>query len=500
MAETIMLAFDVGTSGVKCSMITEKGQVIDAESGNYNTYYDNRGIAEQSPQDWWRNICIAMQKIAERNPEAMNSIAAIGVSGHMLGCVPVDKNGEPLCKAMIHSDSRAREEFEEVDKKVGAQRLYEMSGNVLDARSSLCKILWIKKNAPEVYAHTAKFLQSKDYIVSKLTGNIDTTDYSDACHAELIDIAAGCYDQSILSELGVSSGKLPNLYCGTDVVGKLTPEAARMLGIPSGIPVIAGGGDGACGSLGSGNVRSGDAYLNLGTTAWIAQVVETPVIDPHRRVFNIMNLDGKTCSLYGAIQSGGNSISWLQRLLSIADVKVINEIASEIAPGSDGLVFLPYLDGERSPVFDSQARGVFIGASQIHGPGHFSRAVFEGVAFALNSVLEVFRERVSINTLRAVGGGIHSMLWREIIADVCQIDIQILNVDAANATSLGVAAAAGVGIGVFKDLDHAIKHIQVKQTYKPQERIDAYLRNEKVYKTLYPALKEQMHRLSHGGS
>lgn len=496
MPDAVILACDVGTSGVKCSMITGAGVVLDSETAAYDTIYLPGGISEQKPGDWWNSICAAVRKLAERNAQHSKNIAAIGVSGHMLGCVPVAADGSALGNAMIHSDSRAREQFARVDAAIGAQRLYEMSGNVLDARSPLCKILWLKENAPEIYNKTAKFLQSKDYVVSRLTGNIDTTDYSDACHAELMDIRSRSYDQGLFAELGIDFSKLPQLHKGCEVVGKTTAEAARALGIPDGIPVIAGGGDGACGSLGAGNIAVGDAYLSLGTTAWIAQVSAEPVIDPQSRVFNIMNLDGESCSVYGAMQAAGSSIVWIQRLLGIDDLGELNRIAGAVEPGCGGLVFLPYLDGERSPIFDAQAKGVFMGMSQTHDRGHFARAVFEGVAYALKNILDIFRERGELDAIRAIGGGVKSELWRGIIADVCRIGIQTLSVAAADSTSLGVAAAAGVGAGIFSDMRQATSFIRVQDTLEPGNIRPAYERNYSVYKGLYPSLKDAMHALA----
>ena len=496
MPEAVILACDVGTSGVKCSMITGKGDVLDSETASYGTIYLPGGIAGQNPEDWWSSICKTVRLLAERNCAYVKSIAAIGVSGHMLGCVPVAEDGAALGNAMIHSDSRAWKQFKRAAADIGAQQLYEMSGNVLDARSPLCKILWIKENAPEIYKKTAKFLQSKDYVVSQLTGNIDTTDFSDACHAELMDIRSRRYEERVFAELGIDFSKLPQLYKGCEIVGKTTPDAARQLGILEGIPVIAGGGDGACGSLGSGNIAVGDAYLNLGTTAWIARVSAEPVIDPQSRGFSIMNLDGESCSVYGTMQAAGGSVTWIQRLLDIGDLGELNRIATAVKPGCGGLVFLPYLDGERSPVFDARARGVFMGMSQTHEQGHFARAVLEGVAYALKNLLEIFRERDPLPAIRAIGGGIKSELWRGIIADVCRIRIHTLNVSAADATSLGVAAAAGVGAGIFRDMREATSFICVQDSVEPGEACPAYERNYSVYSGLYASLKDAMHVLA----
>lgn len=445
---------------------------------------------------WWSGICRASESLMDRNPTCASAIAGIGVSGHMLGCIPVSADGTPLLPCMIHSDSRAADQYMSICQKIGADRLYRISGNILDARSSLSKQLWIRENRPEIYEKTAKFLQCKDFAVARMTGNIDTTDYSDACHGELMDIRNRRYDPAVYQELKLDMAKLPTLHRGCDVVGKVTEESARAMGIPAGIPVIAGGGDGACGSAGAGNVRSGDAYLSLGSTAWIAKVTAEPVIDPQGRLFNIMNLDGETSSVYGAMQSAGSSINWIQRLLRIQDLDTLNHLAAETASGCDGLLYLPYLDGERSPVFDPRASGVFVGMSQRHEQRHFVRAVFEGVAYALEEIASIIRNYGPLQEIRAIGGGMKSPVLPQIIADVCQLRLQTLSVPAADATSLGVAAAAGAAVGVFRDFTEALAHIRVQNAIAPAPPNPNYMRNFQAYLQLYPTLRDTMHLLS----
>lgn len=496
MAESFVLAYDVGTSGTKAAVISSQGRALDAQSCAHLTHYGPGGIAEQNPEDWWQGVAQATRAILARNPSFRDRIAAIGVSGHMLGCVPIDAQGAALGPAMIHSDGRAAAQFEKVRDVVGLEPMYRLCGNVLDPRSTLCKILWIRDNEPQRYRRAHRFLQSKDYVVSRLTGNLDATDYSDACHAQLMDIHRRQYDRALLKELGLSAEKLPALHRSRDIVGRVTGDCAAFLGLQSGIPVIAGGGDGACGCAGAGNVCVGDAYLSLGTTAWIAQVTSRPVIDPLRRVFNVVNLDGETCSVCGTTQSAGSATAWIMRLLGIDGVEELNRLATSAPPGADGLVFLPYLDGERSPVFDVQARGTFVGIAQAHGRSHFARAVFEGVSFALANILSIFRERDALPSLRVIGGGGNSKFWRQMLCDICRVDLETLNVPAADATSLGVAAAAAVAVGMFRDMREATCHIRADGLCRPQKPDPRYARNYQVYCQLYPALKQAMHHLA----
>lgn len=496
MERDLILAYDIGTSSVKASVVNSSGEILVSEKEVYKTYHPAAGISEQNPEDWWGCAQRITRKMTEAHPEYGIRIAVIGVSGHMLGCVPVDKEGLPVHPALIHSDSRASAQFEKIHAFVGEEKLYRMSGNVLDSRSSLCKMLWFQEERPELYKRTARFLQSKDFLVSKLTGNIDTTDFSDACHGELMNIQTKAYEPELYQELSLDVNKLPQLHAGMEVVGRLKAEAAKILGLTEGIPVVAGGGDGACADIGAGNVRTGDTYCSLGTTAWLSRCVEHVVPDEKRRVFHIMSLDGYHCSLFGTMQSAGGALKWVMELLGEADLKRFNEMAARVEPGSGGLIFQPYLDGERSPIFDAQARGMFFGLSLAHKREHFMRATFEGVAYALNSILRVFEEQGKSEEIRIIGGGANSLLWRQILADVFETPVAVLNASADDSTSLGVAAAAGVAAGLFSDLQEATVRIRVKDVTKPSLEARRYKQYFDVYQSLYANTKEAMHRVN----
>ena len=488
-----VLAYDLGTSGVKATLVSEAGVIVAGHTVGYPTRYDGPR-AEQDPMAWWDAIQKATRALLEARQDAGRRIAAIGVSGHMTGLVAVDAEGVPLMPAMIHADARAADQLVAIKRRIGAEALYRMSGNVIDARSSLSKQLWVRDACPDLYGRTAKFLQSKDFVAARLTGNIDTTDYSDACHGVLMDIGRREYRGEVFAELGLDTGKLPTLHRSLEIIGVVSPESAGQLGITAGIPVIAGGGDGACGSAGALNVRVDDAYLSLGSTAWIAKVTQAPVIDPERRVFNIVNLDGNTSSVYGAMQSGGTALSWIKRLLDIPDYAALNAMAAAAEPGCGGLVFLPYLNGERSPVFDHDASGVFMGLSQGTGKGQLVRAVMEGVAFGLRQIREIIGGQTgAVNAVNAIGGGMSSPVWPGIIAEVTGLTLKRLSVDDADATSLGIAAAAGTAVGMFESIEAALSDIRAEQTFEGSVPGAAYARNYRRYLQIYPALKDAMH-------
>ncbi|MGI6173193.1 MAG: xylulokinase [Christensenellales bacterium] len=488
MQSAMVLAFDIGTSGVKTSLIDSDGAIAGAKTVSYDTHYAQGGIAEQNPLDWYDGIVRATNALKEELPEAVQSIAAIGVSGHMMGCIPVDAKGNALHPALIHSDSRALAQHARVLRDVGRDELYRMCGNVPDARGSLCKMLWFMEERPEIYRRAAKFLQSKDYIVSQLTGNIDTTDCSDACHGLLMDITARKYDPALFQTLGLDMQKLPEIHKGCEIVGTVCDEAARLLGIPSGIPVIAGGGDGACGSMGAASIKAGDAYLNLGTTAWFASVVEKPILDSDMRVFNITNLDGETTSVYGTMQSAGSSINKAMEWFSVSSFDQLNAMALKSPCGANGLIYLPYLEGERSPIFDARAKGVFLGMTMQTGADDYVRAVFEGTCYALRQIADVLREYIPLSRVKAIGGGMKSSAWPQMIADIARLDLETLSVPSGDSTSRGIAAVAGTAAGIFPSIEDALSHVRVTGEIRMQEEKEEYERNYSAYKKLYPAL------------
>ncbi|MCX7015917.1 MAG: FGGY-family carbohydrate kinase [Candidatus Sumerlaeota bacterium] len=485
-----LLAHDIGTSAVKTALVRRDGAIEDSQSRPIATHAPKPGWAEQDPWDWWRGVCGNTKALLERRPEAGRAIAAIGVSGHMLGCLPVDRAGEPLLPAMIHSDGRAARECDQVRERFGDEALYRITGCVLDPRSPLCKALWVRRHAPEEYARTAFFLQSKDFVVGRLTGGFDTTDFSDASHAQLLDIRNRAYAVGILQEVGLDPRKLPAIHKSTDVVGRLTDSSAQALGLPSGIPVVAGGGDGSCATVGAGAVQPGDAYCCIGTTAWLARTREQPFLDEQRRVFNILSLDGETCGVFGTIQAAGRSLQWVLNLFG-ADYDALTEACARAEPGCQGLIFLPYLDGERSPIWDPRANGAFVGLLPLHERCHLIRAVQEGVCYALRSVLDALRESDDdLAVLRLIGGGAQSEAMRRILADVCNVRLHTVSTQAADATSVGAAIAAGVGVGMFASIPEGVRGITVVEETRPEpEGVERYSRPYSIYRALYPALR-----------
>lgn len=485
-----ILALDIGTSAVKASLVSAELKVIYEASQPYSTRYLPPMRAEQDAQDWWNCACQSARRLFDAHPEYMQRVCAIGVSGHMLGLLPVDRCGNPLSHSMIHADNRAAEQARKIDCAIGADRLYQMTGNVLSPAASLAKALWLKENAPEVYARTAKFLQAKDYLNFRLTSQMDASDYSDASHAMLMNISTHKPLTEVFAELGLDAAMIPALHASDEKLGLLSDEAAAALGLPSGIPVCAGGGDGACSNVGAGVAGENDIYLSLGTTGWVACNQAKPFLDTKRRVFNIASLDGKSCGVFATVQCVGASIEWAKALFEIQTLDQMNEMAASVAAGSDGLIFLPYLEGERSPHFDPDAKGVFFGIRPYHKRAHFVRSVFEGVSYALAGVLDILREQSAYNEMRIIGGGAKSALWRQMLADACRIDIREIDASASAATSIGAAAAAGSCAGLFDSIQSAAQRISMTRKTSPiPENTAAYLPQMARFASLYPLLK-----------
>jgi xylulokinase len=486
-----ILAHDIGTSGTKTSLVDVNGRIVCSVTTPNETTSRKPGWAEQDPAAWWRGACSNTRRLIRQVPDAGKDVAVIGVSGHMLNCLALDAGGEPLCPSMIHSDVRASDACRSIAETLGEAKVYATTGNRLDPRSPLCKMLWLKREEPAIYRKTRRFVQSKDYLVGRMTGAWDTTDLSDASHAQWMDLSAGKYAVDMLGALGLSVDKLPSrLLRGIDLAGSLSGSAARELGLKSGIPVAVGGGDGACATVGSGCVLPGEAYSCIGTTAWVSVTRKTPLFDSRRRVFNIMMLDGKHTGVFGTTQCAGRAVEWAMKLVGESDFRRFDRLLRSADAGNPGLIFLPYLEGERSPVFDADARGVLFGLRTSHRREHVLRSVIEGVSFALRDVVDILRTAGEIRVLRLIGGGGRSSVWQQILSDICDVEIHLLSTAAAEATSLGAALAAGTAVGLFPDLPAAVRGVAVEEHRVPDPaKKRVYDVAFGLYRRIYPAVQ-----------
>jgi xylulokinase len=426
-------------------------------------------------------------------------IGVVSFSGQMMAALAIDGKGQPLRPSIIWADQRASREVGELVARISAGRVYDLTGHPLSAAYSLAKIMWIRRNEPELFARVSRFIQAKDFLVLKLTGRV-CSDYSDASGTQMLDIRNLRWSEEILEAAGISALLLPELLESTAVAGKITQDAAAASGLAQGTPVAVGGGDGACATCGAGVVSEGDAYICLGTSTWMATASRAPLIDAGRRTVTFSHF---TRGLYfpcGTMQSGGGSLTWFREALadtekaaaerSGIDVhEILSREAAEIPPGSEGLLFLPYLMGERSPWWSADARACFVGLSMRHGKSHMLRAVMEGVAYNMRLIADVFGELgMRPGSVRMIGGAARSFAWRQIFANVLERPIALLNF-VEEATSVGAAIAGGVGIGLFSSIDEAARIVRVVEQTEPQPA------HYPVYRGYYPCFVRSYRQL-----
>ena len=499
--KNLILTYDVGTTGNKCSVFDERGQKIWSVVVSYETIYPQPGWSEQRPEDFWASVVKGTKKLMDEGSIDSSNIAVIGLSGHMNGCLPVDGEGNPLFNNIIHSDSRTGDECRGILEKFSKDHVYAITGNRVDPHYTLPKILWLKKHYPEVYDSTAYFLNTKDYIAYKLTGNLGITDYSDASLTCLLDIKTKKWSMELVEGLGIDKNKLPRLMKSHDKAGTLSKEAASLLGLRRGIPVVLGGGDGACATKGAGVIREGMAYNYIGSSSWIATMSKTPILDRGARIFNFCDLDGMHYNIIGTVQCATISYDWIIENLGKYEMKLakyknqdifdmIQRLAEGSPIGSRGVFFLPYLMGERTPYWDENTRGGFIGFTLSHNRKDLFRAVYEGIAYALRSVLDIFEENnLSIEGLNLIGGGAKSSLWNEIMCNIYNKPLAI-HPHPGEATSLGAAVAAGVGVGMFESYEKIGDIMELNRRLDPiPEVVAQYEKYYDIYKMMYPALK-----------
>lgn len=487
MTASYILAHDLGTSGNKATLFDADGHLVASAFAPYATAYPQPNWAEQEPAAWWQAVCDTTQQLLATSGVATGAIGAVGFSGMMMGCLPVDADGTPLRSCIIWADQRAQAEAEEVAAACGADEVYLRCGHRTSPAYCAPKILWVRNHQPDIYTRAAKFLVPKDYIVHKLTG-IFATDYSDASGTLLFDLVQRCWHEPFLHALGLDAEQLPTPHPSNAVVGRITPAAARETGLAAGTPVVIGGGDGSCAGVGAGVIEPGSAYCVIGTSAWISISTLAPLPDARQRTMTFHHVHPQRYAPMGVQQMAGGAREWAWQALEGNKVTGLDEAAAQVEPGAGGLIFLPYLMGERSPWWNPLARGAYIGLAMQHGKPEMARAVLEGVALGLRQILDALREQAGgITAMRLIGGGGKSLLWRQVLADVFQLPIHMLELK-GEATSWGAAVAAGVAIGQY-DWSIAAERSRVVEIVEPN-RANAALYDELlgIYTASYEAL------------
>jgi xylulokinase len=496
--QTYILAHDLGTTGDKATLFDRSGSSRASTFKGYETDYPRPNWAEQDAEEWWRAARESTRELLATSGVAPRDVAVVSFSGMMNGALPVDASGRPLRPAIIWADQRATAEAQYLAQTCGAAEVYNRTGHRPGASYTAAKMLWIQRHQPDIYAQTHQILQAKDFVAYKLSG-VFATDYSDASSTNLFDLEQRDWAVDIIEALGLDPGKLPPALPSITIFGQVTAQAAAETGLLAGTPVVIGGGDGACATVGAGSVRPGDAYTYIGSSSWIAVTAEQPLYDPQRRTFTFAHLVPDLYFPTGTMQCAGGSYDWLERLLrGEAEGRLYDELsaaAASVEPGAGGLLFLPYLIGERSPHWNPLARGVFAGLTMSHGRGEMARAVLEGVALNLKMILDAFLDQgAGIQVMRLIGGGAQSPLWRQVLADVYGLPI-LRPALLAEATSLGAAIAGGVGVGLFPSFGVAHELVQVAEGERPnpahsQRYAALYDLFQRSYVSLEPIFEE----------
>jgi xylulokinase len=496
-----LLGLDIGTSGAKALLCDDRGNLLTTATAEYPLSSPFPLWSEQEPADWWRGARQALREVVAAAGVEARQIAGLGLTGQMHGAVFLDAQGAVIRPALLWNDQRTAAECAEITELVGAARLIEIAGNPALTGFQAPKILWLRNHEPENYARLAQVLLPKDYIRLRLTG-ARAADAADAAGTLLLDLRARDWSDEILRALGIPRDWLPRVYEGPEVTGALLPDVANELGLPAGLPVIAGGGDNAAAAIGTGIVRAGVVSSSIGTSGVIFAHADTIALDPKGRLHTFCHSVPGQYHLMAVTLSAGGSFQWLRNTLRQIGSTTINydemtAMAASVPIGAEGLLFLPYLTGERTPHLDPLARGAFVGLTARHGADHMIRAVMEGVVFSMRDGLAIMRELgLSLGEVRATGGGGRSPLWRQMQADVYGAPVATLA--AEEGPAYGAALLAGVGAGVFADVHAAVERcVRVSGTTQPDPAAQArYEQIYAVYRGLYGALKDDMHRLA----
>ncbi|MCB8978208.1 MAG: xylulokinase [Ardenticatenaceae bacterium] len=491
------IGIDSSTTATKALLLAETGEVVGVASSTYDYETPKPLWSEQQPELWWTGTVASIRQVLAETAVPPQAIHGIGLTGQMHGLVLLDKNGDVLRPALLWNDQRTGVECDEMRAIIGKQRLIDITGNDALTGFTAPKILWVKNNEPEIYGRIAHILLPKDYVRYRLTGEL-ATDKAGAAGTQLFDVRQRDWSAEVVQKLGLDPAWLPKTFEGTAVTGHLTQAAAEATGLPAGIPVMAGGGDQAANAVGTGAVVDGVVALSLGTSGVVFASSDVPVVEPDGRLHAFCHAAPGKWHLMGVMLSAAGSLRWYRDALAPGvDFGDLLIPAANVPAGSEGLLFLPYLTGERTPYPDPLARGGFIGLTVRHSQPHLTRAVLEGVAFGLRDSLELMRGAglANITQVRASGGGLRSPLWRQILADVLQAEI--VTVNTTEGAAYGAAVLALVGAGVFSSVAEACAElVQVTGKTEPGGDTAVYNQLYPLYQGLYPALKSTFVGLS----
>ncbi len=499
---SIYLGIDIGTSGTKTLAINERGKILAQALATYPCYHPKPLWSEQDPDDWWNGTVKSVRAVVKKAKLKPHDVRAIGLSGQMHGSVFLDKQSRVVRRALLWNDQRTAAECQEIEKRAGGRKkLIEMVANPALTGFTAPKILWLRNNEPKNFAKTVKVLLPKDEIRRRLTGEF-ATEVSDASGMLLLDVVHRRWSKELLSKLELDSSMFARCYESEEITGRLTPETAKLLGLSTDCMVVGGAGDCAAGAVGNGIVRQGVLSTSIGTSGVVFVHSDSPQVDPEGRLHTFCHAVNGKWHMMGVTLAAGGSLQWFRNALceqmaALAKKRKIDaydELTEEAAvtpPGAEGLFFLPYLAGERTPHADPLARGAFIGLTLKHARGHIVRAILEGVTYSLRDCLEIIEaQKVAVKQIRASGGGARSTFWRQMQADV--LNKTVVSMAADEGPAYGVALLAAVGAGEYNDIVEACDAtIKTKSQTKPNATARKhYDKAFPIYQKLYGSLRE----------
>ncbi|MDE2125824.1 MAG: xylulokinase [Armatimonadetes bacterium] len=502
-----LLGIDLGTSGVKALLIRPDGSAVASASSAYQLYSPQPLWSEQEPEDWWDGVCHAVGGVIAQAGIQAREIRAIGLSGQMHGSVFLDEHGNPLRRALLWNDQRTQAECDWITETVGHQRVVEWLSNPVLTGFTAPKAIWLRRNEPQVWVRVKRLLLPKDFIRLRLTGEY-ATEVSDASGTAMFNVRKRAWALELLDAIDIPADWLPPALESPEVSGRVTEAAAAATGLAPGTPVVGGAGDQAAGAVGNGIVEPGIVSSTVGTSGVVFAYAAEPAVDPALRLHTFCHAVPGAWHIMGVMLSAGGSLQWYRDTFCAAERSVADAIGTdpyellsreaERAPvGAEGLIFLPYLTGERAPWPDPLARGVLFGITRRTDRSHAARAIMEGVAFGMADSVQIMQEmNVPMGEVRASGGGARSPFWRQIHADITGLDHVTINTDEGPA--FGVALLAGVGAGIYGSVQEACRStIRVETRTKPAPPANARYRElHAIYQGLYRHLKEDFVRVS----
>lgn len=485
-----VIGVDLGTSAVKILLVNQNGEVCQEVSKSYPLIQEKTGYSEQDPKIWVEKTMEGLREIAEKFQGNIEDIEGMSFSGQMHGLVLVDENIEPLRNAILWNDTRTTEQCNKIDEVVGKERLLEITKNVALEGFTLPKLLWVQEYEPDIYKKASYFLLPKDYVRYALSGSIHM-DFSDAAGTLLLDIQRKNWSKELCDLLNLDVNLCPPLVESHEEVGNLTKPTAEKTGLSPRLRVFAGGADNACGAIGAGILDEGKTLCSIGTSGVVLSYEETSDKDFNGKVHYFNH--GKADSYYtmGVTLAAGYSLSWFKETFAKNESfeELLDEV-KDVPPGANGLLFTPYIVGERTPYADATIRGSFIGIDSNHERKHFVRAVMEGITFSLQESIQLFRERgKEVTQVISIGGGAKNDVWLQMQADIFQAEVSKLSNE--QGPGMGAAMLAAYGCGWFDSLQQCAEaFIKVDKTYKPNdEHVAIYEKLFKIYKQIYPNTK-----------